>query len=135
VPGVLTVTLPGNLVDALIARARGPVEVCGLLSARNGLFAHHFPVRNVAADPELRFYMDDAELIDAFRSMRAAGESLLAIYHSHPASDAVPSKIDIAEHAYPRAACLIVAPAARGRSVRAFRIRDGSATEIGIEVS
>jgi proteasome lid subunit RPN8/RPN11 len=132
---VPTLTLPGDVVDALIARARRPVEICGLLSARNGLFARHYPVRNVAADPAQRFDMDAAGLIDAFRAMRDGGESLLAIYHSHPASDAVPSAVDVAEHAYPRAACLIVAPAATGRPVRAFRICDGAADEIELDLS
>lgn len=130
-----TVRIPRTIVDQILRHAEHAQdeEVCGLIAGRGGAFTRCYPVANVAHDRRRRFQMDPKGQIDAMRAMRAAGEELLAIYHSHPDAPAVPSPTDIAQHEYPEALYLIVSLAAKGRpALRGFLIRDRKMTEVAI---
>ena len=75
--------------------------------------------------------MDPAELIQTLRHLRDTGESLIAIFHSHPHGPAEPSQTDIRRAYYPEAAHLIVSLAELERpQAAAFRIIDGEALAI-----
>jgi proteasome lid subunit RPN8/RPN11 len=129
--------LPRRIVNQLLdhARASAGHEICGLISTRDGIASRAIPVANAAPHPEYRYAMDPAALIAVLRRMREAGEELLAIYHSHPASPAAPSTIDIAEAGYPEAIYLIISLNNKGvLEMRGFRIRDGRANEITLEL-
>jgi [CysO sulfur-carrier protein]-S-L-cysteine hydrolase len=106
------------------ARAARPAECCGLLGGRWPSAASIYRLRNVAPDPSVAYEADPEELFDAQRRMRAAGESLIAIYHSHPrASDPVPSPADVKLAFYPAAVYLIIGFGREDAPVmRAFRI-------------
>jgi proteasome lid subunit RPN8/RPN11 len=66
-----------------------------------------------------------------FRELRASGESLVAIYHSHPAGEATPSPRDVAEAYHPDSAHVIVSLRDENQpEVRAFRVIDDDVTEI-----
>jgi proteasome lid subunit RPN8/RPN11 len=88
------------LLDAVIAHARAevPNECCGLLAGviegGVGRVAQHFPVRNDLASPT-EYLTNPRDLLDAMKATRAAGTEVLAFYHSHPASAAVPSRTDL----------------------------------------
>jgi len=59
------------------------------------------------------------------REMRARGEELLAIYHSHPrASDPLPSETDVRLAYYPAAIYLIIGLGSATPVMRAFRISE-----------
>jgi proteasome lid subunit RPN8/RPN11 len=129
--------LPRHIVNELLdhARAHPGEEICGLISARDGAPRRAIPVPNVAAQSEYRYAMDPAGQIAALRRMREAGEELLAIYHSHPASPAAPSTIDIAEAGYPDAVYLIISLTTKGvLEMRGFRIQEGVVEEIALEI-
>jgi proteasome lid subunit RPN8/RPN11 len=127
--------LPRGLLAAVLERARHSPEreVCGLLAGPPGEApARHIPITNIAARPD-RFDMDPAELIDAFRAMRQAGEELIAIYHSHPFGPPAPSATDIAECQYPETVHLIVGMGEGSElEARAYRIRAGSVAGLGV---
>jgi proteasome lid subunit RPN8/RPN11 len=80
------------------AHAELPNECCGLLA---GLLspdgtAHavkRYPLVNAAASP-VEYLSEPRSLLHAMRDMREQGLDLLAIYHSHPTSDPVPSRKD-----------------------------------------
>jgi proteasome lid subunit RPN8/RPN11 len=80
------------------AQAEYPNECCGLLSgtveAGIGKVVHRYPLINAAASPVL-FESDGREMLAAAKEMRERGIHELAVYHSHPKSDAVPSKTDL----------------------------------------
>ena len=69
-------------------------EVCGLLGGMQQQLTAYYPVRNIAADQGSEFLMDPAEQIDVMQQLRATGESLTGIFHSHPGSAAQPSALD-----------------------------------------
>ncbi|MFZ5595268.1 MAG: Mov34/MPN/PAD-1 family protein [Pseudomonadota bacterium] len=132
-----SVKLPRPLVNQLLHQAQCDTdyEVCGLIGARQGVATHCYPVTNGAAIPEARFAMDPKGQIDAMRRMRECGEELFAIYHSHPASPALPSVIDLAEAAYPEALYLIISLNIQGvLEMRGFRLKNQNAEEVALEL-
>jgi proteasome lid subunit RPN8/RPN11 len=85
------------------AQAELPNECCGLLAGRVdsgvGQVAMRYPLVNETASP--REYNAEAKsLIAAHKDMRTRGIMELGIYHSHPASDPVPSKTDLERNYY-----------------------------------
>ncbi len=73
-----------------------PEEGCGFLSGQGNVACRYFPVPNLAAASN-RFHMHPQAQIDALYAIAAAGEELLAIYHSHPHGPASLSPTDLAE--------------------------------------
>jgi len=121
------------------ARECAPAECCGLLGGRGGVAASVYPLRNVAREPLLAYEAAPEELFDAQRRMRARGEGLVGIYHSHPrSSDPAPSPADVRLAFYPAAVYFIIGFDERGDGVlRAFRIseREGRWERAQVEVA
>jgi [CysO sulfur-carrier protein]-S-L-cysteine hydrolase len=97
--------IPELLLAEAIEHARGelPNECCGLLAGRVadgiGIATTRFSITNDEASP--REYLSNArDMLFAFRAMREHGLELLAIYHSHPTSEPVPSQRDIEQNTY-----------------------------------
>ena len=129
--------LPRALVAQLLSEAQGSpsAEVCGLMSARDGEPVRLYPVPNISPTPERLFRMDPKAQIDAMRRMRDAGETLFAIYHSHPHGPATPSAEDLAQAAYPEALYLIVSlQAPEAAQLRAFWLRGGQAEPVELQI-
>ena len=120
--------VPRPLVEEMFARARGcaPEECCGLLGGSSEEAKSAYPLRNVAPRPEFAYEAAPEELFDAQRRMRARGEELSAVYHSHPrAADPAPSAADVRLAFYPSAIYFIIGFDAAGACVlRAFHISE-----------
>lgn len=103
-----------------------PAECCGLIGGFSGSKASSlYRLRNVTAEPELRYEAAPEDLFAAQRQMRERGEELLAIYHSHPrSSDPIPSETDIRQAFYPSATYLIIGLAGGGPTIKAFNISE-----------
>ena len=132
----VTVKLPRTLVNQLLAQAQQcpAEEVCGLVAARDGQPVSVYPVANRYHDPR-RFAMDEAEQVSAFRHMREAGETLFAIYHSHPHAAAVPSELDLRHSAYPQALYLIISLNTQGvLELRGFSLQQMEAVEVPLQM-
>lgn len=92
-----------SLLDAVIAHARAetPNECCGLLAGMiengEGRVAWHFPLVNELFSPT-EYLSESGSMIAAEKGRRTAGLEVLAIYHSHPASEPIPSKTDLARN-------------------------------------
>lgn len=112
------------------ARECAPAECCGLLGGREGEVESVYRLRNVARSSLIAYEAAPEELFDAQRRMRARGESLVGIYHSHPrSSEPAPSRTDVRLAFYPGAVYFIIGFDERGECVlRAFRVceREGS---------
>lgn len=119
-----TLLIERPTLKAMLAACREalPREACGLLGGRDGIASSHYAIANVAEEPTLRFEMDPAELVGALASLEACGEELVAIYHSHPRTSAVPSQADLRECFYPQVHYVIVGYGGGVESVRTFRI-------------
>ena len=106
------------------ARRSAPAECCGLVGGRGESAVSVYPLRNVAPEPEVSYEAAPQDLFAAQRLMRARGERLLAIYHSHPRSeDPRPSASDVRLAFYPDAVYFIIGFTRGGEGVLgAFRI-------------
>jgi [CysO sulfur-carrier protein]-S-L-cysteine hydrolase len=110
-------------------------EICGLIGGIDGKPQTVYPVANTASDPARAFEMDAHEQIAAFKAMRTRGESLFAIYHSHPQSPPAPSARDLQDAGYPEALQLIISLNTRGvLEMRAYRKRDDILEEVHLSV-
>ncbi len=99
-------SLMGHIVDHALETPE--IEVCGLIAARMSEVSSVYRIPNVAKDQTISFFMEPQAQIAALKTMRKYGEHLCGIYHSHPASDPLPSKKDLEEAAYPHTLYLIV---------------------------
>jgi proteasome lid subunit RPN8/RPN11 len=114
------------------ARESAPNEACGLVAARGGTAVRTIRCANMHDTPTTRYRIDPREQLRAFREMDERGEELIAIYHSHPASQAYPSPTDRAEAHYPEAIYIVVSLRSSSPEVRAFRIREDAVTEVDL---
>jgi [CysO sulfur-carrier protein]-S-L-cysteine hydrolase len=129
------VRLPRAIVNQLLhlAQKSPQEEICGLISRDRDGFKKCYPVANAAGDKKRFFALDPREQIAAMRSMREHGESLAAIYHSHPDSPPLPSLADVERHEYPDTLYLIISLGTRGvLEMRGFHIRGREIVETAI---
>ena len=128
--------ISGELVDEIVAHAReeAPNECCGMVGGVDGEARTVYRTRNAFASP-LRFDVHPSDLFRVTeREIPEAGEELLAIYHSHPNSEAHPSQTDInLAEGWPDplwVICSLADPEAP--VVRGFAIRDGGVEEVDL---
>jgi proteasome lid subunit RPN8/RPN11 len=126
--------LPPSLRGEIISHARSdaPNEVCGLIAGIGSDASRVIRCANANASPVTRYTIDPREQLRAFRDMEAKGEELVAIYHSHPITQAYPSPTDRAEAHYPEAFYVLVSIRDRDPELRAFRVRDGWVREVEV---
>lgn len=128
-----TKIIPRTVVNQILTHAQSnpEQEVCGLIGSINDSATQIYPIKNIASDTTCLFRMDPKEQIDAMRKMRETGESLYAIYHSHPHSPAKPSATDLSEAAYPEALYIIVSLNTKGvLEMQGFRLENGNVENI-----
>jgi proteasome lid subunit RPN8/RPN11 len=133
--------LPRSLAELLLAHARAelPNEACGLLSGSvpDGVATTFHPARNAEASP-LRYNVHPDDLVRITFEIEDAGEDLVAIFHSHTRSPAVPSATDLRTAMYPDAVYLLASladpHAVPETALRAWRIRTGQAGEVRLSI-
>lgn len=126
--------LSRELRERIVAHAResAPNEACGLLAGRASAATRVIRCANVHETPTTRYRIDPREQLRAFRDMDDRDEELVAIYHSHPASQPYPSPTDRAESHYPSAIYIVVSLRAAQPELRGFRIDDDVVREVSL---
>jgi proteasome lid subunit RPN8/RPN11 len=138
---VVALILPLALAQQMLQHARSeqPNEACGLLSGslETGRATAFHSARNAEASP-LRYNVHPDDLVRIIFGIEDAGEDLLAIFHSHTRSPAVPSATDRRTAQYPEVfyvlATLADPDAGPTDALRAWRIRDGQSLEVILRV-
>ena len=110
-----------------------PKECCGLLVGTGRVIVEAVPARNVLSHPS-RYQIDPQQHIDLNRRLRGTERLVIGAYHSHPASEAIPSPRDLQEAHYPEFVWLIVSLAREPPDFRVYRIVEGSATALSLSV-
>jgi proteasome lid subunit RPN8/RPN11 len=129
-------------LDAMIAHARRdfPDEACGVIVGPDGADRPERLVEMTNAERSPTFFrFDPAEQLALHKQMLTRDEEIVVVYHSHTATEAYPSRTDIAYAAEPQAHYVLVSIAAAGAEegpveVRSYRILDGEVTEEEIAV-
>ena len=128
--------LPGPIREEIVAHARGhaPRECCGVIAGKDGAPAQLHRLTNLEPGVS-RYLVDDEEFYRIYWEIENRGESLLAVYHSHPVTVAYPSTTDVEFAFWPEAVYLICSLQIEDAPViRGFRIVDGEISEIEIEI-
>lgn len=108
--------IPRPVLNKILGHAQraAPGECVGLLSGHGRTVSHWHPVANIAREED-RFLADPGAQIEIFRKIREEGRELVAIYHSHPRGEPVPSATDLQQAYYPETLQLIIAMGTQGR--------------------
>ena len=91
--------IPRPIFEAMLAHAKAelPAECCGLLAGTIsdglGRATQHLPLVNALTSPT-EYESEPRSMFAAHKAMRVAGTDVLAVYHSHPTSDPIPSRRD-----------------------------------------
>ena len=128
--------------DAIVAHARRdhPDEACGIVAGPAGSDRPERFVAMANADRSPTFFrFDPAEQLAVWKAMDAADEEPVVIYHSHTATEAYPSRTDIALASEPGAHYVIVSTRECGNGegpveFRSYRIVDGEVSEEEVAV-
>lgn len=137
-----TLILTTDLVDQLVAHARAdhPDEACGVIAGPDYRTPTRFiPMVNAARSPTF-YEFDSADLLRLYRDMDDRDEVPSVIYHSHTATEAYPSRTDIAYASEPDAHYVLVSTRETGNidgpyELRSFQIVDGVVTEDEVVIS
>jgi proteasome lid subunit RPN8/RPN11 len=132
--GSIPLEIPRDLHDAMVAHCLGesPMECCGILAGVAPRVSLFLPLRNAASIEAraTRYYADPRGLIEVDKTLRELKLNILAIYHSHPRWEAVPSRTDLKENhsgAVPR---IIVSLLGGIPVVRVWRLDEDSYQEL-----
>jgi [CysO sulfur-carrier protein]-S-L-cysteine hydrolase len=128
--------IPQTIFEQIIARAIVglPNECCGLLAGRiseDGASSEataHYPLTNELQSPT-EFLSDSREMLTAVKDMRQKGIDILAIYHSHPTSKPIPSKLDLERNYGSSVINLIIGLKDENPNVQAWWLNESSFDE------
>lgn len=114
-----------NIVEAIRQQGlqEAPLEACGYLAGKQGSVTTYYPMLNVDQSEE-HFSLDPMEQFAVVKKIREEGLELIAVYHTHPASSARPSKEDI-KLAYDPNISYVIASLHNGFEIQSFKIRNG----------
>ncbi len=125
-------------LNQLIAQVRrdAPNETWGMIGGKDERALKIFPMTNIHATPQTRYVAEPLELLRVVREIEEAnGWDILAIYHSHPKTEAYPSATDIGEAHYPDSIYIIISLQNPDQAkMRGYRIVEGTVNEITIDI-
>ena len=133
--------LPASVAEELLAHAREelPNEACGLLSGdlAAGRATRYHRARNAEASP-LRYNVHPDDLVRIVFAIDEAGEDLVAIFHSHTHTPAIPSPTDRRSAQYPWVFYLLATlsqpDAPPASALRAWRIHGMQSFEVPLRI-
>ncbi len=131
-------TIDQATYDAIVAHAKRdhPDEACGIVAGPEGSDRPERFVEMVNAAGSPTFYeFDSTDLLRLYRDMDDRDEEPVVVYHSHTATEARPSRTDVALASEPNAHYLLVSTRDPDvEEVRSFRIVDGEVSEEDVRV-
>ena len=131
-------TIAREVIDAIVAHARRdhPDEACGVVAGPAGSDRpeRFVPMLNAAMSPTF-YEFDSLDLLRLYREMDDRDEEPVVVYHSHTATQAYPSRTDIAYASEPGAHYVLVSTREPDTvELRSYRIVDAVVTEEEVRV-
>ncbi|WP_067608469.1 Mov34/MPN/PAD-1 family protein [Nocardiopsis listeri] len=128
-----------SIYDQIVAHARRdhPDEACGVVAGPEGTGRPERFIEMLNAERSPTFYrFDSIEQLKVWRGMDDRDEEPVVIYHSHTATEAYPSRTDIAYASEPGAHYVLVSTREPDTvEFRSYRIVDGEVTEEPVEIT
>jgi len=125
------------LVEGIKAHSRrehekGGYEAVGFLARKGGaLITSRVPLANHSSDPQSGFFVEPWEQFRAEEKLKNSGYEIVGVYHSHPASEAFPSKTD---EAMARPGELMAIYSVAFDELRVWRERGGKLIPVHLEL-
>lgn len=114
-----------------------PNECCGMLAGKiedeTIAITEVYPMYNVDQSPE-HFSLDPEEQFKVLKDLRSKGYKLVGNYHSHPNSPARPSTEDIRLAYDANIIYMILSLEREQPDIKAFRIIDGTVSQVPITI-
>ena len=131
-----SIHLDREFLNEMIAHAKKekPNEACGLLAGVGDRAVKLFRCTNIHESKTNRYTLDPRQLVEAMKELDTEEWELLAIYHSHPHSPAVPSKVDLELAYYPDSFYVIISLKDETPVTKAFKISDGQVQEAELRI-
>ena len=123
-------------VDEAVAYCKShyPKEACGLFGGTDGRVQQVYLMRNVEDSP-IGYSMDPKEQLQVEKQMRQKGQKLIGIFHSHTASEAYPSSVDVNLAISPDVSYVLVSLKDQSKpDFRSYRIDGKTITEEIVQV-
>jgi proteasome lid subunit RPN8/RPN11 len=123
--------IPAEVFHAMVAHCvmDAPLECCGILGGFEREVSLFYPMRN-ADESATTYNADPRDILLTIRDLRARQAEILAIYHSHPESRAVPSRTDLRTNYYGDLPRIIVSLLGDRPEVRVWRLDDNAFQEL-----
>ena len=128
--------LDRRLQEEILAHAleEAPREACGVIVGLDDVGHRVVRCRNAHPEPTSRYQVHPDDLRSAVSPMQDESRELVAIYHSHPRSQPVPSPTDRADAArWPEPAYVLASWRTGAPELRAFRLDGEWVREIVVE--
>jgi proteasome lid subunit RPN8/RPN11 len=130
--------ISSETVDAIVAHARRdhPDEACGIVAGPVGSDRpeRFIPMVNAARSPTF-YEFDSLDLLRLYREMDDRDEEPVVVYHSHTATQAYPSRTDVAYASEPGAHYVLVSTREPDTvEFRSYRIVDSVVAEEEVRV-
>jgi len=131
-------TISSVLYEKIVAHARAdhPDEACGVIAGPAGSDRPERFIAMLNAERSPTFYrFDSLEQLRVWREMDDRDEEPVVVYHSHTATEAYPSRTDIAYASEPNAHYVLVSTRDPDSvEFRSYRIVDATVTEEDVSV-
>jgi [CysO sulfur-carrier protein]-S-L-cysteine hydrolase len=136
-------TIRESLVADMVAHARQdhPDEACGVIAGPVGSDSpeRFIPMVNAARSPTF-YEFAPGDLLALYKDLDIRDEEPIVIYHSHTATEAYPSRTDIALASEPGAHYVLISTRETGNAdgpfeLRSYRIIDGEVTEEPVTIT
>ncbi len=128
-------SIPKQIFNEMLAYCREgvPDEVCGILAGDGNRISKLYKIANADSSP-VSYLMDSRDQFRVMKDMRENGLSMLAIFHSHPASTAYPSNRDVDLAFYEDCVYVIMSLIQEEPVSGAFLIRGGHISEAALTI-
>jgi len=125
--------VPQRIFEEMLTHCRQgyPNEACGIFAGEGNEVSKLYVMTNTEGSP-VSYMMEPSEQFRAMKDMRAAGLSMVAIFHSHPSSPAYPSAKDVGLAFYEECVYVIASLAEEVPVVKGYSIREGEVREVRI---
>jgi len=114
------------------ARACKPEEACGILAGDSEGNVERVYCMENAEHSSVLYTMDSEEQFRVFDEIQREELEIVAIFHSHPHSPAIPSMRDMELAFYPESVYLIISLMNEAPECHAYSIVDGRSDEVEI---
>ena len=130
--------IPKDLYDEIVAHARAdhPDEACGIVASPAGSDRpeRFIPMTNAAGSPTF-YEFDSTEQFQVWKEMDDRDEEPVVLYHSHTATEAYPSRTDVAYASEPGAHYVLVSTRDEHEiEFRSYHIENGNIEEEPVTV-